>query len=95
MKNLIKEIEIKNKNMENLIKEIETMNLNQLYGLADILDENSRIRDRFLIKDKEELTNILRKITYKQYKYIHYLLISRKFFKLYEVLKSIGFQPKI
>lgn len=65
--------------------------LNQISFLAERLQRDEALQKHF------DLTNAfdkVAKLTAKQIKYIHYLILNKKRFKLNEVIAQIGFKPK-
>ena len=65
--------------------------LNQISELTRILKEDKVLQDKY---DMEDTYTLIQNITYKQYKYILYLLFNRKRLKLNEILIQLGFKPK-
>jgi hypothetical protein len=67
--------------------------LGQITALADALHKNGYAVNKLInLTDRDEIYQKLENITIKQKKYINYLIISRNWIKLAEMLSSLGFK---
>lgn len=74
--------------------ELNKPSLNQISLISKTLFEDKEVLKNFDIKDFDTIFNIIKTISYAQYKYIWMCIFKKKRQQLYKILNELGLNLK-